>query len=368
MGYAWSDDFDTAARQLCAELANALCAVPPALKETATEIRLLVGLPPQLLCSGRMTPLALPSVTARMLEDSLLSLSGNSMQSHQQELRQGFLSVMGGHRAGVAATAVYSARGELLGLRDPNAIVLRIAHSESLLGLSTARELLPLCRQGFLLSGVPGSGKTTVLRRLAELLQARDVRVVLIDERGEFGSTPVCRLSGYPKADAILMALRALSPQVILCDELGGEDETQAILWSLRCGVSVVATAHAASCAELFRRKGTALLISSGAFSHAALLGDNPVGALREVTPIHIADAPPIAFDNAERERSLESDAQADRGAATDLLQRALWCGVGASISSARATAGTDTPAADDNPSAPPLQYDEDRCAAALCL
>ncbi len=357
MEQTWEQDFDAAAERLCKPLADALCALPRKQKSTATEIRLLVGRSPFLLCRGRLTPLEAPVVTARMLEESLLSLSEYSLHTHQQELRQGYLSVAGGHRAGIAAEAVYSPGGVLQGLRDPNAIVLRIAHRESALCRATARELLPLCRGGLLIAGVPGSGKTTVLCRLAELLQERDVRTVLVDERGELSRLSVCRLTGYPKSEAILMALRVLSPQVILCDELGGEEETRAIVWSLRCGVSVVATAHAADCAELWQRRGTALLLSSGAFSHTALLGDEPVGSLRAVETVR----PKEEWGN-------DPVLQGRGRAHADLLRRSLRDIFGAPVPFARGSSGADDPSDDDDSAAAAVQHGTDGAFAALCL
>ena len=89
MEQTWEQDFDAAAQRLCGVLAAALCSIPRRQKSTATEIRLLVGRPPVLLCRGRLTPLAAPVVTARMLEDSLLTLSEYSLHAHQQEMRQG---------------------------------------------------------------------------------------------------------------------------------------------------------------------------------------------------------------------------------------------------------------------------------------
>ena len=78
---------------------------------------------------------------------------------------------------------------------------------------------------------------------------------------------------GYPKAEGIAIAVRVMSPQILICDELGGAAETDALLHSLHTGVRLIASAHAESIPALRRRPQIRRLIEAGAFSHAVLLG-----------------------------------------------------------------------------------------------
>ena len=111
------------------------------------------------------------------------------------------------------------------------------------------------------LVGVNGSGKTTLLRQIARELAGMQRRACVVDERCEIfppGDSekmpPLDLLSGIPKERAVQMALRTLSPQVILLDELGTLAETAALEQGFYSGVDFVASVHAASVEEAARR------------------------------------------------------------------------------------------------------------------
>ena len=92
--------------------------VPQAVKASATEIRLRVDQPLSLYCGARVLfvdergnvsnqPNKLEFLISRRdLQDNLIALSGWSVHTHQREMTEGYLAVRGGHRAGVAASAV----------------------------------------------------------------------------------------------------------------------------------------------------------------------------------------------------------------------------------------------------------------------
>ena len=133
-------------------------------------------------------------------------------------------------------------------------------------------ELMPGHIIGLL--GENGCGKTTLLRSLAKILASGEpaVRVSVIDTRGELGYSlgehDLCVdiLSGYPKHTGISIAARTLSPQVIICDEIGSRAEAEAICEAQGCGVPLIATAHASSVRELLGRSGMGILHRSGCF------------------------------------------------------------------------------------------------------
>ena len=134
-------------------------------------------------------------------------------------------------------------------------------------------------RAGVLVYSPPGVGKTTLLSDLARSLGTGDGghTVALIDTRGELypqNLAPAARidwLMGYPIAEGVLQATRVLSPSVIICDEIGREEEADAMLAVAGAGVPIIASAHAGRWEELYRRPPIRRLLEAGVF--AALLG-----------------------------------------------------------------------------------------------
>ncbi|MBO5797303.1 MAG: Flp pilus assembly complex ATPase component TadA, partial [Clostridia bacterium] len=128
-----------------------------------------------------------------------------------------------------------------------------------------------------LICGQPASGKTTLLRdlicRLATGISPR--RLTVVDERGELlldNDQPCEVLLGYPKAVGIEQALRTLSPEGIVFDELGSEEEVKAVLQCLNSGVAAICTLHADGIESLKRRPAARAALQSGAFEYVALL------------------------------------------------------------------------------------------------
>ena len=121
----------------------------------------------------------------------------------------------------------------------------------------------------------PGVGKTTALREICARLAARpyNLRVAVVDTRFEIcgalgGELTVDALSGYPRSTGMEAAVRCLSPQLIVCDEIGNLSDADAIIQSMGAGVPTVVSAHAGSVGELLMKPYINRLISDGAFDY----------------------------------------------------------------------------------------------------
>ena len=214
------------------------------------------------------------------LAETLQRACDYSVYARQRELREGFLTLRGGHRLGVCGTAVQQ-EGEVVNVRDLSSLNLRVAREHR--GCA-GKILSDVCqtRGGLLLCGAPCSGKTTLLRDLARLLSLQGLNVSLIDERGELAATcsgepqndvGFCDVfDGYPKAQAVQQALRCMSPDIIVCDEIGGASDAAAVRQCLNSGVRVIATAHAANERELSARPVLREILGSGAFETIVFL------------------------------------------------------------------------------------------------
>ena len=160
---------------------------------------------------------------------------------------------------------------------------LRIARRKLVVLPEKLQQLLGRKFGGLVLIGEPDSGKTTLLRSASHFLASQNRIVCVIDERRElypeisdtYGpahAEPIDCIAGLPKGMAVQMALRTLSPQVILLDELGGMDEVRALEQGMFSGVDFVATLHAANWEEAFRRPQLRTLRENGALQAAVLL------------------------------------------------------------------------------------------------
>ena len=250
------DGFQAAAVLLPAALRRAAEALDSDSRGLCEELRLRRGRTPTALIAGREYALSAGPVTEQDLRRVLETATGASLHAAEEQLRRGFLSAPGGVRVGVCGTAVAGAKG-MEGMREISSASLRIPRA------------IPGCADGIwdaltaggfcstLIISPPGGGKTTLLRELTRRLSREGLRVAVADERGEIADawngeasfdvgpcTDV--LTGAPKARAVGLLMRAMNPQVIAVDEIGGEDDAAALLEAAWGGAAVLATAHGA--------------------------------------------------------------------------------------------------------------------------
>lgn len=83
-------------------------------------------------------------------------------------------------------------------------------------------------------------------------------------------------ISGCPKRTAILRAVRACAPDVIVTDEIGDARDAQALDEALRCGVRIMASAHGTALEPDGLRPQVGEMVERGAFEMGILLGPMP--------------------------------------------------------------------------------------------
>ncbi|WWR14874.1 stage III sporulation protein AA [Lachnospiraceae bacterium JLR.KK008] len=229
-------------------------------------------------------------IRARELEAVLNHICRYSVYAYEEELRQGFLTVPGGHRIGVAGQAVADEDGGIRKLKHISYMNIRIAHEI----IGAADRVMPyLYEKGRFLSGMiispPGCGKTTMLRDI--IRQVSDGNpygggrcVGVVDERSEIAGsymgvaqnnigirTDV--LDGCPKAAGMMMLIRSMSPKVVAVDEIGSMEDVQALMQVLRCGSSLIVTAHGSSMEEMREKRYIGQLLAQQEFRRFIVLG-----------------------------------------------------------------------------------------------
>lgn len=252
-----------------------LDSLPNSLWEQIQEIRIQAGGPVWLSLPGRILPLK-TQISRKELEDCFSALCEYSVHTYLPQICQGFLTVRGGHRIGLGGTAVIQ-QGEVVSIRELRSLNIRLSRMGQVQIQPLADRLFGDGLHSVLIAGAPASGKTTLLRELAQFL-SRTVKVTVVDERGEMmeesaqdgGCLDVLR--GFPKAIGILQAVRTLSPQVVVCDEIGNGQETRQLLEAVHCGVQLLAAIHAGSLEELLDKPQFCQLQKMDAFERIVLL------------------------------------------------------------------------------------------------
>ncbi len=259
------------------------------------ELRLAAGRQAWVRRNGRNFALDV-SLCAKEFEELVARMCGGSLYAHAENICRGFLSLGGGVRVGLCGRVTLE-DGRVIGVHDISSLCIRIPHALTV-DVSAAISLLErfAFTRGILLYAAPAGGKTTFLRSLALRLASgeRPRRVALVDTRDELAysleSPSLCLdiLSGYPKGYGIEIATRTLGAQVIICDEIGGEEDARSILSVQSGGVPLVASAHASSLDDLMKRGSILSLHKAGVFG--AYIGLSRSGEHR-VTLAKDADA-----------------------------------------------------------------------------
>lgn len=222
-------------------------------------------------------------------------LSNHSLYTLEEQLRRGFITVRGGHRVGIAGRAVLDG-GAIRHIRDITCFNVRIAREVP----GAASSLLPLLfdpaagtvRHTLVISP-PGRGKTTLLRDLArQLSQGNETgrpgwpghRVSIVDERSELaacvGGVPgfdvgprTDVLDACPKAEGMMLMIRAMSPQVLVVDEIGRPEDADAVREAMLSGVRLIASAHGAGFADVAGKPALGELVRERRFGRYVVLG-----------------------------------------------------------------------------------------------
>lgn len=265
--------------------------------ESLQEIRIRVGQPLVILKAGKRYGLGSNGtcnikmgykVSKLEVEHLLKCMSDFSLYALEEEVRQGFITLQGGHRVGLVGRAVLE-HGRVKTLRYISGMNIRLAHqiigcSDELMSYILGRDRV----YHTLIISPPGCGKTTLLRDTIRSLSSGfsgygPYAVGVVDERSEIAAchegVPQNEL-GYetdvldacPKEEGMRMILRSMGEDVVAVDEIGKEEECDALRDMLNAGVTVVCTAHGKNMEECMRRPGLKALIEEGLFERIIVL------------------------------------------------------------------------------------------------
>lgn len=258
------------------------------------EIRLRAGENAQLMTAKGMVSCA-GKLSQQQVNQTAEALCEHALYARAEEQRQGFVTLRGGHRMGLCGRVI--AQGQSIrALREISSLCIRVAGQWR----GAADRLMPYLTDGqgrvysTLIVGLPGMGKSTLLRDACRGLSEQGIHMGVADERSEIAAmcgglaqlnvgpnTDV--LDGCPKEQGLRWLLRSMSPMALVTDELGGAMDAQAVADAVKSGVAVLATLHGRSLEEALNRGSLYHLAQSRIFDRYVLLDEKEVGQIQEI-------------------------------------------------------------------------------------
>ena len=229
-------------------------------------------------------------VTKEDVKEMLQYVSNYSLYAYEQEMKQGFITIEGGHRVGMTGQAIIE-EGRVKNLRYISSLNLRMSHEIK----GCADQIFSYIISGnrvchTLIVSPPRCGKTTLLRDMIRQISDGNrwiggMTVGVVDERSEIGGcymgiaqnqlgarTDI--LDCCPKVEGMMMMIRSMGPQVIAVDEIGTAEDIHAVEYAMHCGCRMIATVHADSMEELRKRPLFDQMIERKQFERYILLGN----------------------------------------------------------------------------------------------
>ncbi|MFP4661884.1 MAG: stage III sporulation protein AA [Halanaerobiales bacterium] len=278
-------------------------------KDQIIEIRLRVNQPLQLLSFKKeiipvdqdMSPYIL---TKKDLERAFMILSKNSIYALERQLSEGYLTIAGGHRVGFTGQAVMDS-GALKTIKNINSLNYRITREIMGVGRQVIEKLYNRQYDMYystLIISPPLCGKTTLLRDIIRIIsdgyknrKINGKKVAVVDERSEIAGayngvaqnkigSRTDLLDDCPKAEGMILLIRAMSPEVIAVDEIGRVEDVRAIQEAVNSGVSIITTVHGRDLESIMHRPSIRELIDMKAFERYIILSKRKgIGTIEKV-------------------------------------------------------------------------------------
>ena len=217
------------------------------------------------------------------IADTVERISQYSLYAMEEELRMGYLSLPGGHRVGVTGRVVLDGGSirPIKTIRPISGLNIRICRAIPGCGEGILPKIL---KHNCMIISPPGCGKTTLLRDLVRLMSDKHgLTVGLVDERSEIAGcykgvsqhdvgirTDI--LDGCPKAEGMMLLLRAMAPDVIVVDELGSAGDALAVENVLNAGVRLLCSVHGYSLEDVRQKPNLQSLFAKGVFTKFVVL------------------------------------------------------------------------------------------------
>ncbi|KJF28223.1 stage III sporulation protein AA [Clostridium aceticum] len=303
---------------LCPEVRELVSKIPKDIKSTMEEIRLRIHQPLMIYANNqdyfvsKEGELLLEEkngyrISKRNIENTLQFITNYSIYAVEEEIKRGYITVQGGHRVGIVGKVLHDSSG-VKTIKEFTGLNIRISREKLGISSSVFKYLINDKKEfmNTLIISPPQCGKTTLLRDLIKNLsdgvpnlRFKGLKVGVVDERSEIGAcfqgipqnnlgirTDV--LDACPKAQGMMMLIRAMSPQVIATDEIGREEDSVAIQEALLAGIKLITTVHGNSLEDIMSKKVIGRLVKEGTFERIMILSNSKgVGTVEKIIDGH---------------------------------------------------------------------------------
>ncbi|GHV00968.1 stage III sporulation protein AA [Clostridia bacterium] len=193
----------------------------------------------------------------KAIESVILRASEHSLYVFNEQIKQSFITVMGGARLGICGESV-SEGGAVKTVKNFTSVNIRIPHEVKNCSLNCFKYIADKQIYNTLIVSPPGAGKTTWLRDLACQLSrlVPPPNILILDERSEIAavSAGIPQLDTGPTSDIMTncgkaygfeYGVRSMRPDVIITDELANAADAEAAAGAIAAGVKIIASTHA---------------------------------------------------------------------------------------------------------------------------
>ena len=273
--------------------------------EEVQEIRIKIGKPIIIVLSFQEKILDYIA-TKDDLRYMISKISNYSLYAFEEEIKQGYITLKGGHRVGLAGECVIS-KGEVRTIKNISSLNIRIC--KEIVGASN--KVMRLITENnrvynTLIVSPPKWGKTTILRDISRNLSngmyqinLKGKKVTIVDERSEiaacYNGVPQMNvgirtdvLDNCLKKAGMIMAIRSLSPEVLICDEIGTDSDLEALNMAFNSGVNIIVTVHGYDIDDIYNRRIFKELIDNCILERVILLSNKKgVGTIEKIYKVN---------------------------------------------------------------------------------